>query len=154
MKIQTYKRGDVICRQGDPGDCMYDIQGGKVGIFFDYGGPREEKLAELYSDQVFGELGLLDHAARSATAVALTDDTYVDVITEDNFMEFFEKNPPKMLMVMQQMCSRLRRTTRDYVEACQTVRQASEAGAAGAEDSGVKKHFRKFAEMYRNLFKK
>ena len=71
MNIKSYDKGAVIFRQGDPGDCMYDIQFGKVGIFDHYGEPDEKKIADLYIDQIFGEMGLLDHAPRSATAVAL-----------------------------------------------------------------------------------
>ena len=37
---------------------------------------------------------------------------------------------------MQQMSSRLRRTTRDYVEACRTVFETAEAEKTGEEKSG------------------
>ncbi len=32
MEIKTFNRGIVIFREGDPGDCMYDVYSGKVGI--------------------------------------------------------------------------------------------------------------------------
>ena len=34
--VATYKKGEVIFVQGDPADCMYDIEAGSVGIFTDY----------------------------------------------------------------------------------------------------------------------
>ena len=123
MNIKSYNKGAVIFRQGDPGDCMYDIQFGKVGIFDHYGEPDEKKIADLYVDQLFGEMGLLDHAPRSATAVALEDETCVAFVTEESFGEFFEKNPARVLMVMQQLSQNLRKRTKDYVEVCRTIHE-------------------------------
>ena len=64
---------------------MYVIQKGCVSILLDYGGVNETKLTELGSGQYFGEMGLLDHSSRSATAVALQDDTILAVIREEDF---------------------------------------------------------------------
>ena len=52
MNIKSFGKGAVIFRQGDAGDCMYDIQSGRVGIFDHYGEPDEKKIAELYVDQI------------------------------------------------------------------------------------------------------
>ena len=136
MNIKSFGKGAVIFRQGDAGDCMYDIQSGRVGIFDHYGEPDEKKIAELYADQIFGEMGLLDHAPRSATAVALTNETVVSVISEEEFYEYFEKAPAKVLVLMQQMCNRLRRTSKDYLEACRTVHDTVAAEKAGGKKSG------------------
>ena len=35
---KLYAPGTVIFREGDPGDCMYDIQSGQVDIYVDFGG--------------------------------------------------------------------------------------------------------------------
>ena len=136
MNIKSYNKGAVIFRQGDPGDCMYDIQFGKVGIFDHYGEPDEKKIADLYTDQLFGEMGLLDHAPRSATAVALEKDTVVSVVSEEEFYEYFEKEPVKVLVLMQQMCNRLRRTSKDYLEACRTIHDAVAAEKTGEKKCG------------------
>ncbi len=136
MNIKTYDKGAVIFRQGDPGDCMYDIQFGKIGIYDHYGEPDEKKIADLYIDQIFGEMGLLDHAPRSATAVALENDTVLSVISEEEFYEYFEKMPVKVLVLMQQMCHRLRRTSKDYLEACRTVHDTVAAEKAGKKKGG------------------
>ena len=149
MDIRTYRRKEVIFHQDDPGDCMYDIHFGRVGIFYDYGGPDEKKLAELMTDQLFGEMGLLDHAPRSATAVALDNDTQIEVITEDDFLAFFEENPPKVLTLMQMMCNRLRHTTKDYLEACNTVREVAEAVKSGKpRTDSLKDRIVKFCKRY------
>ena len=89
MNVKSFKKGAVIFRQGDAGDCMYDIQFGKVGIFDHYGEPDEKKIADLYADQIFGEMGLLDHAPRNATAVVLENETVLSVISEEEFLSTF-----------------------------------------------------------------
>ena len=81
-EIRSFKPGEIIVRQGEPGDCMFCVQGGNVGVFYDYGSENEKKLAELTPGEFFGEMSLLDHAPRSATVVALQPHTYVEVITD------------------------------------------------------------------------
>ena len=140
MEQKTFRQNDVIFRQGDAADCMYAVRTGSVGIFLDFGGPGELKLTELHAGQYLGEMGLLDSAPRSATAVALSDDTTLDVITEQGFQAAFDENPDQFINMLQQMSSRLRRVTRDYAEACRTVADVVEAEKAGEEKSDALKH--------------
>ena len=152
MDLKTFRRGAVIFRQGDAGDCMYDIQHGRVGIYYDYDGPDEKLLAELYPDKIFGEMGLLDAAPRSATAVAMEDDTVLYAISEEEFFSYFETNPSKVLLLMQQMCSRLRRTSRDYVEAFRTMYETVETQNSGKKKSlSLKDAIRRFSEYYKGF---
>ena len=58
--VKTFKCGDIIFRQGDSGDCMYDIQSGQVDIYVDFGGTNEKKIAQLKNGELFGEMGILD----------------------------------------------------------------------------------------------
>ena len=53
-------------------------------------------------------------------------ETTVAQVTEEKFGEFFEKNPAKVLVVMQQMSQNLRTRTRDYMEVCRQIRELSE----------------------------
>ena len=126
MGKNTYGCGQVIFREGDPGDSMFEVYTGKVGVYANYGTADEKLLTDYFPGKYFGEMGLLDHAPRSATAVALEDDTCVGVVTEDSFGEFFEKNPARVLMVMQQLCQNLRKRTKDYVEVCRTIHEQAE----------------------------
>ena len=126
MRGASYKKGEIIFREGDPGNCMYDIFWGRVGVYTGYGTPQEKKLAELKTEDFFGEMGLLDRAPRSATVVSLSDDTYLGVITESDFHEYFQENPAKVFLIMQQLSQKLRKTTQDYVEVCRTVHDVVE----------------------------
>ncbi len=66
-------------------------------------------------------MGMIDHAPRSATAVALENGTKVTEITEEGLDELFRESPAKVIMIMQQLSARLRKLTYDYMEACKTA---------------------------------
>ena len=85
MEFIRVRKDEVIFRQGESSRCMYRIQSGRVGIFLDYGGAREKRLTELDAGRYFGEMGLLDDEPRSATAVALTADTTLQLIRDEDF---------------------------------------------------------------------
>ena len=123
MKTETFKNGGIIFREGDAGDCLYEVIIGKVGVYADYGTEKQQLLAEYYQDQYFGEMGLLEHAPRSATAVALMSDTVLGVVTEDNFADFFRENPYRVLAIMQQMSHNLRKRTNEYMDVCRSIKE-------------------------------
>ena len=149
MDAKAYPRGAIVFRQGDAGDCMYEIQNGSVGVYYDYKGPHEKKIAHLASADVFGEMGLLDQAPRSATAVVLEDDTVLTIVTEQDFFSYFEQNPVKVLQMMEQMCIRLRNTTTDYLDACRTVYETAEAEKAGKKkDATLMDKIKKLCDFY------
>ena len=126
MQLKTFNKGEVIFQKDDSGDCMYEVYTGIVGIYSAYGTPEEQLLTEYFPDHYFGEMGLLEKEPRSATAVALKDDTTVAVITEDGFGEFIEKNPVSMLVLLQQMSRNLRKRTNEYVRVCREIKELSE----------------------------
>jgi hypothetical protein len=65
--------GTVVVRQGDPADRFYVILDGSFVV--DQGGPdgTATRLRTMDRDEVFGELGLLTGAPRSATVTASSD---------------------------------------------------------------------------------
>lgn len=128
---KQYRLNEIVFRQGDESVFMYRVLRGKVGLFLDYGSSDEVKLAELLENQIFGEMGLLDHVPRSATAVVLEEETELETFTEEDASGFFEQNPESGMLLLMQMCSRLRSTTRRYVDVCHTVRDALDAETFG-----------------------
>lgn len=132
MTTKQCKAGEVIFREGTLGNTMYEIKSGTVAIYAAYGTPDEKKLTELEGDAFFGEMGMIDHAPRSATAVALKNHTQLQEITEDQLGELFRDKPAKVLDIMQHLSHRLRKLTGKYMEACKTA-----AGAVALKEKEV-----------------
>ncbi len=121
MKEEKYRKGQIVFWQGDPGDCLYYIRWGSVAVIANYGEKNEEKLAELRTGDYFGEMGLLDHAARTATVVCLDHDTVLNRISEDEFEEFLRENPARIMDILQRLSHKLRDATKGYLEICEAV---------------------------------
>lgn len=64
----TYEAGQVVVREGDPGDALYLIREGKVDVFTVRGGAKID-LATLGPGACFGEVALLSGRPRTATVV-------------------------------------------------------------------------------------
>ena len=118
MSLKVLNRNEILFHEGDPGDGLYYIDSGKVGIYTGYGTKDQKKIEELFSDQFVGEMGLFAGEPRSATVIALMDNTLVESLTEAEFENFFQQNPARVIQLMEQMSSRLRRITKKYLEVC------------------------------------
>ena len=117
-EIYKYNRDEVIFHEGENEPWMYVIEAGKVGIYARYGQENAKRLTILEPGQYFGEMGMLDVMARSATAVALEDGTRVAKITSEHFGEYYFDHPEKILDIMRNMSCRIRDLTTEYTDAC------------------------------------
>ena len=127
MKNITCKKGEVIFRQGELGNVMYDILSGKVGVYTDFETDSERLIAELEAGQTVGEMGLIEVWPRSATAVALEDGTTLAEIGDDELQSYFIDKPEKLFALMKLLSARLRETTQKYVEVCRTISEREDA---------------------------
>ena len=117
-KPGEYNKGDIIFEKGDYEPFMYDIHNGKVGVYIDYGTPEQKLLAELGENDFIGEMALIEDCPRTATAVALEENTRLQVVDAEIFDDYFRERPAKVLMLMQQMSARLRQISKEYLKAC------------------------------------
>lgn len=69
----SFNAGEIIFRQGYPGDHAYIIQSGEVAIIKEHDDGSREPLAILKSGEMFGEIAVMDDVTRTATAEAHTD---------------------------------------------------------------------------------
>jgi CRP/FNR family cyclic AMP-dependent transcriptional regulator len=100
--IRSVRAGEVIFAEGDPAQELYVIQRGQVEIR--KGGRLLDTLTEK---TIFGEMALIDHAPRAATAVAATDVDLVPV-GEKQFLFLVSQTPYFALNVMRVLARRLR----------------------------------------------
>lgn len=102
MDGQTYRAGETIFAAGDTGDCIYVIRNGEIEIRF-----NGAVLEDLGPSDIFGEMALIDHEPRSATAIAKTECT-VSVLREREFLLMVDEVPYFALNVMRTLTRRLR----------------------------------------------
>ncbi len=69
----TYSFGDVIVREGDPGDAFYILVEGRARVFKRGEGGEEIPLNVLRPGDEFGEMALLEEGTRTATVRASGD---------------------------------------------------------------------------------
>jgi CRP-like cAMP-binding protein len=62
-KQETYHQGQVICRQGDPGDKMFWVADGQVEIKLEDSQGGSYSVVYLGEGQVVGEMALIDRRA-------------------------------------------------------------------------------------------
>jgi CRP-like cAMP-binding protein len=105
---QLFKRGSLMFIEGETSAEMFIIRSGKIRILKQEGEGAVE-LAVLGPGSVIGELALLDHQPRSATA-QVVEDTLVTVIDEDLFTRTIEKIPSWLGSLIQLVVKRLRDT--------------------------------------------
>ncbi len=72
LKLLTFKRGDVILKEGEPGDSLYMLTAGMVRAFRRDAAGQQVKLGDLSEGVFFGEVSILTGKPRSATIAALT----------------------------------------------------------------------------------
>ncbi|XP_022245824.1 cAMP-dependent protein kinase type II regulatory subunit-like isoform X1 [Limulus polyphemus] len=68
---KTYQDGELIIRQGDVADGMYFVEEGMVRIVMQSDSDEEKELLRLTKGQYFGELALVTHKPRAASAFAI-----------------------------------------------------------------------------------
>lgn len=93
---------DLVFKEGDEGDAMYLIVGGKVKVH-----SGEQIFAELGERQVFGEMSILDAEPRSASITALTELTLLK-IARDDFTEILAEKPEIAQGILKVLTRRLR----------------------------------------------
>lgn len=100
---EDFSAGAVIFREGEPGDNMYVVQEGEVDVTY------KGKLLECVGvGGVVGEMAIVDHNHRSATALAKTDCKLVP-LDEEGFKRHVHHTPLFAVQVMRVLADRLRR---------------------------------------------
>ena len=84
VERRSFKAGERLFASGDPGDDLFLIRRGEIRIMLPLAGNQYLHLATFGRGDFFGEMSFLDHAPRSADAVALAD-TDVFVLSRERF---------------------------------------------------------------------
>ncbi|HBC08561.1 MAG TPA: cyclic nucleotide-binding protein [Rhodospirillaceae bacterium] len=101
-EVRALKAGDVLFREGDPGDLMYVVKSGDMEIMV-----RNHVLEQAGPGCIVGELALVDNSPRSATVTAVTDCEVIP-IDRRGFTFMIQNTPFFALHVMGVLADRLR----------------------------------------------
>lgn len=73
LMTKTYSDGERIIKQGDCADGMYFIESGEVRITILGDNNQEIEVNRIHKGGYFGELALVTHKPRAASAYAVGD---------------------------------------------------------------------------------
>ncbi len=106
----TFKDGDVLFRQGEPGDSAYVIIGGEADVIVDTPkGPLT--VAKLKRNDIVGEIAILCDVPRTATIKA-SSKLEAMVIAKDLFFRLVMEFPQMAVEIMRELARRLDATNR------------------------------------------
>jgi len=105
MKERLIEAGEVIYREGDPGDAVFVVKVGEVEVSRGVSG-QLVRLAVLRGGAIFGEMGVLRDRPRSTTVRAVGPVTLI-VIPKEAFLATFQRDNPLALSLLQMLCERL-----------------------------------------------
>jgi CRP-like cAMP-binding protein len=99
---QLFRAGAIIFKEGTPGRFMYVVSDGEVSV-----GREGRELYTVRPGSLVGEMALIDHGERSATAIARTDCRLI-AVDEYKFLIMVQQTPLFALEVMRLLAERLR----------------------------------------------
>jgi CRP-like cAMP-binding protein len=97
--------GEILFRDGDPGDTMYVLRSGRVRVFIESNG-REKTLAFIEAGDFFGEMALLNNKPRTASAECV-EETRLLVIDAKMFEAMLRGNAEIAVRMIQRLAKRL-----------------------------------------------
>ena len=102
---KTYKPGEVLIAEHEPGDCFYLIQSGRVQLVKTFNGTNKH-IDILGPSEFFGEMAILENTPRSATCIAI-DTVQALEFNKANFELLITGNPQVALILLKMFCKRI-----------------------------------------------
>ncbi len=113
MRKVRFEKGETIFSQGDPSAECYKIISGAVEIrLSDPNNPdrnQNETVAICGAGEIIGEMGVIENAPRSASAVAI-EPTTCKSFTSDEIISLLVDDPREALAYVRTLIQRIRHT--------------------------------------------
>jgi diguanylate cyclase (GGDEF)-like protein len=104
MKTRSCRRGEILFREGDPGDELFVILSGSVTVTVKPNEGGEITLSELTAGTFLGEMSIVEQAPRSATCRASTDCELLTLHAGD-FLDLIRSRPRAAAAVLRRMAA-------------------------------------------------
>lgn len=108
-RVRQYRKGQVLCSEGDPGEDLLVLESGRVRISHFAATGQEVVLAQADAPIAFGELALIDGSPRAATLVAETD-IRVRYLHRQIVLDLVAREPSVALALMRSLATMVRAT--------------------------------------------
>lgn len=109
-QFRSYRKGEVIVREGDTGDVLFVVVEGLVKVFVTSPEGAEMLLVTLGPTETFGELAVVDGGERSASAEAL-DATNLLMLRRPALLALLAEHPDLTEGLLHSLGSLVRRLT-------------------------------------------
>ncbi|MDX1623524.1 MAG: mechanosensitive ion channel family protein, partial [Gemmatimonadota bacterium] len=136
-RLERFFTGEVLMRQGDPGDSMHILDRGRVAVEVTRDG-RSRRLTELEPRAFIGEMALMTGAERTATVIAL-EPTRSVVVDHEAFCGILERNPSVAERISETLARR-----RDELEATSAELREAALGATQEDRHQILSRIRDF----------
>jgi rubredoxin len=114
--VKVYQKSDIVFKEKSRGAEMYILRSGKVKLVLeDEKGEAEVSTVEQ-PGEFFGEMALIDASPRSATAIAEEDNTELEVLDREDFLNTIREHPEFALDIMHELSNRVRLGNVLYLE--------------------------------------
>jgi len=107
----TYKRGEVIVKQGEPGDAAFIVISGRGEIWLTTDEAQTLKLRDVEPKEVIGEIALLVDQPRSAT-IRVVEDMTVLKLDKAEFLGLVRQDQAVSVQLLRVLAERLDLTTK------------------------------------------
>jgi uncharacterized membrane protein len=94
--------GSVLFHAGQPGDSLFVVKSGEIELYIKDNAGQKIALTTARAGQIFGELALLDHGPRTATAHALEHSELL-ALDRDDLLMLFKTTPAAALQLLAAM---------------------------------------------------
>ena len=112
---RTYRRGQVLCSEGDSGESIYILEEGQLRVTQWTAAGDEAVLAVVEAPAAVGELSLLDGSPRSATLTAIGP-VRVRLIPRMAFMKLLQDQPQIVPGLLATLAALIRRANARQVD--------------------------------------
>jgi CRP/FNR family cyclic AMP-dependent transcriptional regulator len=106
-KERTYRQGEMIARQGESGNELFIVTEGYAEVRVSEGTSEGRVIVNLGKGQLVGEMSLVDFGPRSATVLAGTEPTILQVISREDFENLCQQNTNIGYVIMRNIASDL-----------------------------------------------
>ncbi len=73
MRLRQFQTGDVVLKQGAPGDHMVIVLDGRLRVMLEDAHGHKTELGAIQAGEIVGEMAAIDPAPRNASVIAASD---------------------------------------------------------------------------------